>query len=529
MANVGRYIERNPGIRAAGLESTVQFNGAKDCLFVVSLEEEAEDRIRALCRRSRPKPAKRTPKLPTHQIGDILNNENPGLFAELQNKFRENMFHKKPGLGEARETKSKPSYVTNLSHTFGQISQSDCKDSLYSIILPPKPAEQVNREYGEFHDKHIISHNHYFPAEQINRRYSKPFNRCNTFGIPPTVDPSGIKMKHCLEEGEEHLKIVKKPQKDIDDRTKGPLGKKYSWYPYQIPENITFGLTLPRETDVRSLLEYTSPSIKSEKLAIAVSHLNMLRKLLQERDDFNMNQVISALGKKDPEGLRQLPLDEIIIVLHKLSIPADAEKIRNAASHFQLFVDEGCCSEKVKYEELCDLLSILKSLPLIGSITPMPKVTYNHDTAYRQLCADLMKKPPEGPHFKTAKKTPIKQDMNAAPFKDFNSPQKVPIQQDMDETQSRDYKTSHKTPIQQDMDDTRVGDVINPEFPTLCGIWPSDFKALRSKDEIERIFKDIVSKEGFQTIWLSLMDELKDQNEMASVAQFRAQMKKNIE
>jgi len=79
------------------------------------------------------------------------------------------------------------------------------------------------------------------------------------------------------------------------------------------------------------------------------------------------------------------------------------------------------------------------------------------------------------------------------------------------------------------MDDTRVGDVINPEFSTLCGLWPSDFKALRSKDEIERIFKDIVSKEDFQTIWLSLMDEQKDQNEMASVAQFRAQMKKNIE
>ncbi|XP_039488340.1 EF-hand domain-containing family member B [Drosophila santomea] len=486
MANIGRYIERNPGMRAAGLASTVEFKGAKDCLFIVSSEEEAENRIMALCRRSRPKPAKRTPKLPTNQMGDILNNQNQGLFAEFQNRFRENMFVKKPALGQPKEANSKPSYVTNLSHTFGKIADPNSIDSLYSIVLPPKPAEQVNREYAEFHDKHIISHNHYFPAEQINRRYSQPFSRFNTFGLPASVDPSGIKVKRCLEEGEEHLKIVKKPQKDIDDRTKGPLGKKYSWYPYQIPENMTFGRVLPRDTDVRSLLEYTSPSVKSENLASAVSHLNMLRKLLQERDDFNMNQVIVALGKKDKEGHRQLPLDEIIKVLHKLSIPADAEKIRNAMSHFRLFVDEGCCSEKVKYEELCDLLTILKSLPLIGSITPMPKVIYTQDTAYRQLCADLMKKPPEGPHF----------------------------------------KQPHKTPIQQDMDDTRVGDVINPEISTLCGLWPSDFKALRSKDELERIFKDLVTHEGFQTIWLSLMDEQKDQSEMASVAQFRAQMKK---
>ncbi|XP_016983441.2 EF-hand domain-containing family member B [Drosophila rhopaloa] len=489
MANVGRYIERNPDMRAAGLtsfeKSGGELYGSKECFMIVNLEEEAENRIRALCRLHKAKPyGKRTPKIPTDKMGDIFSNQDKGLFAEFQEKFRENMFFKKPLLGQATESNSKPDSVTNLSRTFGQAS--DPEESLYSVVMPPKSAEQVNREYGEFHDKHIISHNHYFPSEQINRRYSSHFNRLNTFGMPFYVDHTGIKVKRCLHEGEEHLIIVKKPQMDLDDRTKGPLGKKYKWYPYQIPENMTFGRTMPREADMRSLLENTSPSILSEKLASAISHLNMLRKMLQERDDFNMNQVIVALEKKDKEGNRQLPLTEIIHVMRKLNIPADAEKIRTAVSHFRLIVDEGCCSERVKYEDLCHLLSILKSLPMIGSISPMPKAIYNQDTAYRQLCADLLKKPPEGPNF----------------------------------------IHTHKSPVQKDLDDTHVKDVLNPDLPTLCGLWPSDFNVMRCRDEIERIFQSIVSKDDFERIWFSLTAEQKDQNEMASVAQFRAEMKK---
>ncbi|XP_016999581.2 EF-hand domain-containing family member B [Drosophila takahashii] len=488
MANLGRYKDRNPEMRAAGLASSLETYGTRDLLLVAHPEEEAENRIRALCRRDRPTPFKRTPKIPTNQIEDILSSRDKGLFAEFQNKFRESMFSRKPALGKAKEVHSKPDSVTNLSRTFGRTYDLQPEDSLYCVVLPPKSAEQVNREYAEFHDKHIVSHNHYFPAEQINRRYSKPFSRFNTFGIPLPVDHTGIRVKRCLQEGEEHLIIVKKPQKDLDDRTKGPLGKKFTWYPYQIPENMTFGRTMPRETDVRSLLENTAPCTASEKLARAISHLNMLRKLLQERDDFNMNQVITALANKDKDGKGQLPLNEIIKVMRRLNIPASAEKIRIAASHFKLFVDEGCCSERVKYMDLCELLSILKPLPMIGSISPMPKMVYNQDTAYRQLCADLAKKPDEG----------------------------------------RNYNHPQKTRIQKDAEDTRVKDVLNPDLSTLCGIWPSDFKVLRSKDEVERIFKDIVSKEHFQSIWLSLMDEQKDQNEMASVAQFRAEMKRIV-
>jgi len=151
MANSGRYVDRNPEMRAAGVASSLESYGTKDLLLVVHMEEEAENRIRALCRQSRPNPSKRTPKIPTNQIGDILSNSDKGLFAEFQNRFRESMFSKKPALGEVKATHSKPDSVTNLSRTFGRTCVPEPEDSLYCVVLPPKSAEQVNREFAQFH------------------------------------------------------------------------------------------------------------------------------------------------------------------------------------------------------------------------------------------------------------------------------------------------------------------------------------------------------------------------------------------
>ncbi|KAH8264999.1 hypothetical protein KR038_012066 [Drosophila bunnanda] len=486
MANLGHYTDRNPDLRAAGI-STIRnpedAYGAKECCVSLDTGEEAEHQILAHCRRLKPKPYARTPKSPIGNMDDHFGQgPRKAPFAELQERARENSFVRRSALGQAMETYSKPENVTNWSHTFGKVSPPE--DTVYSVIMPPKTAEQVNREYAAYHDQHIISHNHYFPSEQINRRYSQHFNRFGTFGVPTYTDSTGIKVKNCLNESEEYLKIIKKPKKDLDDRTKAPLGKKFLWYPYKIPENMTFGKMSQRDFGVQSLMEYTSPSSRTDQMTAAISHINHLRNILQHRDDFNMNQLITALDKRDTEGTCQLPLAQIIQIMRKMNIPVNIEKIRIAASHFRLFVDENGCNERVRYGELCDLLSVLRPLPMIGSISPEPETIYNKVTTYRQLCADLAKKPVEGPV----------------------------------------YKRPHITPIEEDMDNTHVKDVIMPDPPMLSGIWPSDLRKSRAKDEMERIFQGFVSKEDFARIWQSLMENQQDAKEMASIQQFRGEM-----
>lgn len=90
----------------------------------------------------------------------------------FKEKFYEEMYFKKTTLGGVKKTYSKPEDVTNISQTFGSPSSQSQNECLYDVILPAKSAEQVNKEYEAFHDKYIISHNHYFPSEQVNRRSS---------------------------------------------------------------------------------------------------------------------------------------------------------------------------------------------------------------------------------------------------------------------------------------------------------------------------------------------------------------------
>ncbi|XP_020804651.1 uncharacterized protein LOC110181277 [Drosophila serrata] len=488
MANLGHYTDRNPDIRAAGISTLTNPEdnfGAKDCLVSLDIGEQAEHLILAHCRQQKPKSYARTPKHPKSNMDDHFGeNLQKGPFENIQEKSRENYFIRRPVLSQAMETYSIPENVNNWSQTFGISSIPE--DSVYSVIMPPKTVEQVNREYAEYHNQHIISHNHYFPSEQINRRYTDSFNRFDTFGVPTNTDPSGIKVKNCLNESEEHLKIIKKPKKDLDNRTKAPLGKKFLWYPYKFPKNMTFGKMSQPEFGVQSLMEYTSPSSRTAKMTAAISHINHLRNILQHRDDFNMNQLITALDKKDTEGTRQLPLAQIIQIMRKMNIPGNFEKLRIAASHFGLFVDENCCEERVKYEGLCDILSVLKPLPTIGSISPEPETVYNKFTTYRLLCADLAKKPEEGlvshiPH-------------------------------------------AHISPIKEDINNTHVKDIIRPDPPMLCGIWPSDFRKARGKVEMERIFQGFVSEDDFARIWQALMEKQPDAKDMASVQDFRAEM-----
>jgi len=136
-------------------------------------EEVAEQLIRAECKRLRLKSAGQlwpeSPCLPGISVPDLLSIEkSKSRFTVFKEKFSEDMYLKQAKLAEAKPTHSKPDSVTNWSRTFGR--ETKAKERLYDLVLPPKKAEQVNQEYGEFHDKYVVSHNHYFPSEQINRK-----------------------------------------------------------------------------------------------------------------------------------------------------------------------------------------------------------------------------------------------------------------------------------------------------------------------------------------------------------------------
>jgi len=172
MANKGHFIDRNTNIPTAGL-STVGLDGegdVKTCLSISNPEEFAESLVKAKCPQNKEKfPALSV--IPSSSIRDLLTSElQKSRFMSFKEKFYEEMYFKKPNVGKVKQSLSKPDSVTNLSQTFGSPSSLAPSESLYTVVMPTKSTEQVNREYEAFHDKYIISHNHYFPSEQINRK-----------------------------------------------------------------------------------------------------------------------------------------------------------------------------------------------------------------------------------------------------------------------------------------------------------------------------------------------------------------------
>ncbi|EDV97089.1 EF-hand domain-containing family member B [Drosophila grimshawi] len=486
MANIGRFRNRNGDARAAGVVSTIDAeNTTSNCLINAQPEEIAEHLITTDCRRQKLKSAGQlwpeAPYLPAVSVPDLLAVETAKTrFTVFKEKFSEDMYLKSAKLGEAKPTFSKPDHVTNLSCTFGQ--QTKSPSSLYDLVLPRKPAEQVNREFAKFHDKYVLSHNHYFPSEQVNRRYAAPFRQQDTFGRATQGDVSGQLVKRCMQQCAGHVIIISKEQMDFIDRTYPRIGKKYKIYPYTVPSHLTYGTpTYVPDCDCKMLIEDIAPCRSNQHLLDALGHLNMWRHKLQKRSDFHMFDLISVLEHSDKEQTRHLPLKKIFEMMHRMHLYIDIHKMRTTLAHFKLILDENCATERVNYDDFCRLLNIQNPLPTTGNISTMPANVYNKETTYRLLCSDLGKQP------------------NQAPMR------KPKPQQFEDEA-------------------TNVKELLTPDISSLYGVSPSDFQLQRPKEHLEQIFKDIVNVSDFETIWQQLIATHKDQNGSVSVVQFREAM-----
>ncbi|KAH8296455.1 hypothetical protein KR054_006444 [Drosophila jambulina] len=481
-------VESNVTQRAAGLPSFSSERPIfKELLISAHPLEVIHSHVEEQCRRHRSaktRTGKRRPCLPDNNVGYLFTTESH--LTTFNKQFLVDK-HKRKHLksakvGEIMPAHSKPSHVTNWSRTFGRASTPS--DSLYTTIMPIKTDDQVNREYAEFHRGHIVSHNHHFPAEQIDRGYTKPFERCDTFGIHQGGELNGSTMKKCLAQSDERLTVVNKTWMDYAQRTQAPLGEKYEKYLYEVPD-IIFGTCLREKCGMKTL------PVQDDTLANSLSYLTELRHTLQKRNDFYMIDLISRLEKIDRGNTRHMQLSLILETIKKLHIRVHPSRIRRMLSNFRLIIDEGCATERVNYDHFCRLLSIQEKLPDVGQIGILPEENmYNKETTYRRFTSDLLKKPAEGPV----------------------------------------YTRTHQSPAQKDDADVRLRELITPKYPIRIGLGPSDFNCPRDKAQMERIFERVLAKEDFEATWQRVMADQKEPQEQdgyASVNQFRAKMKKH--
>ncbi|XP_037819166.1 uncharacterized protein LOC119608718 [Lucilia sericata] len=457
MSNKGKYIDRNPTLRTAGklLECTETVG---DALKIYSPQEAAFNIMNMKCKKQLQAAKANTslgysPFLPNESLKDLLSPElKKSRFVAFKEKFSEDMFFKKPELGQVFPLQSKPIEYTNENFTYGLKNLES--ERLYELVCPNKTAQQVKREFLQWHDKYLISHKHYLPAERIKRNYNENFNPEAVYGIAHNVDKTGQMVKKCLQQCE-RMVVINKAQKQFLNRTTGKLGEKIDRYNLNLDPQQTFGIKTNRYNyNVRALIENVEPSVKNMKIIEAISYVHKLRRFLFNHSDFHMYDLKTLLNKYDEKECGFIAFDSIMKTLKTLNINANKEKLLLAIEYFEMLKDDNEDTELVNWKEFWKMLHNQYPLPRKPVVKDMAQCQDNKQTTYRLLCSDRQK-------------TLDTHDLSA--------------------------KQSTK-------DRTTVSDLICPDIPMSYGLAPSDFEVLRSKDELKRIFKRLLPL-NFDQVW----------------------------
>uniref|UniRef100_A0A1A9VUZ3 EF-hand domain-containing protein n=1 Tax=Glossina austeni TaxID=7395 RepID=A0A1A9VUZ3_GLOAU len=468
MAYKGKYIDRSPNIRAEGKVFGPNAFAA-DSMKFYSDDEMLASIMRNKCKDEKIKQNLSNiaflPCASEDSMKGILSPEvRKTRWTIFQEKFMEENFFKKHELGKSIPANSKPKEFTNENRTYGM--KTPRSESISDLILPKRTVDQVNREYIDFHDKYVISHNHYLPSEQVNRR--------STFGVPYNVDIAGRMVKKCLQHSTNE-EIVSKAHKKFLNRTRSQLGQRLNRYELEINPNETLGKPCILDAcDARDLLEDINPCHEVGTYT-AIAYVHTVRHNLFKRDDFQMQDLKTYFRLYDDNNTGYLSLHDIISAMGDLLIHVNGDKLRLAVSAFNMFVDEGLPTERIEIEKFWRMVHIQYPLPHVDSIR---SEMHNKDTTYRLFVKDREKSI-----------TPLLVPLQLKPNDD-------------------DFRTG-------------VGDLISPGIPLQFGLGPSDFEILRSKEQLRQIFKRVLV-DNFDTIWKVTRKKLKrDENCKISINELR--------
>uniref|UniRef100_A0A1I8N0M1 EFHB C-terminal EF-hand domain-containing protein n=1 Tax=Musca domestica TaxID=7370 RepID=A0A1I8N0M1_MUSDO len=440
------------------------------------LEEAAEYILKAKCRMEIQKARENvaqlnaSPVLPEEHVHDLLSPElKKSHFVTFREQFSEDMFFKKPKLGKVYPLQTKPDRFTNENFTYGK--ESLRSGNLYELILPKKSVEEINREYTDWHEKYIKSHDHYFPAERIRRNYNDKFNPNKTFGICKKTDTSGLMVRECLQQPSGFV-LINGAQKRFIDRTVGQLGSRLKSSSGEGVQRSTEYVESKFNSDssnIRALFENSEHSSEKNTTVEAIGYVKQLRRKLANHKHFHIHDLKVVLEKYDKNKRGFLELSTIFRVMRSLQIRADETLLRRAMLHFQIIED----AERVNLDLFWKMLHVQYPLPTIASNKfENPTTSNNNITVYRSFCRDREKTLPSTILEKRCK------------------------------------------------DSTTAADCISPSIVVHSGLSNEDFEISRSKEELRKIFCNLL-KDNFEDIWNVAISKCEgDNNNKLSINDF---------
>lgn len=287
--NLGRFIERDSKICAAGKPTDQPKQNVKELLTQYSLQDEVNALISDAII-----PSPEVIKLPPLRYGQKRDMRHAGIFSEghdllnppVKSKFQTLVEDFKNTTYESYWTKTVgklPDQVPSLPEGFNiystRLGKENTYENLYRIIMPVEPITDKTPDSQKV-------------GYQLNRRYCS-FDPTITFGNKSNADPSGKFMKCCLKddkvfEGTALRKPILERQVKHQNAVIPKLGVALT--PNEnikyVPEGHTFGIRSSPD-NVSECLRTCKMNPYKDQIKKCLGHLNTLRQYLAKRFDRN--------------------------------------------------------------------------------------------------------------------------------------------------------------------------------------------------------------------------------------------------
>ena len=271
MSNVGKYRDRNPGLRPAGVVTTIPDDSTRVCIQPPPPRESTPEKIKKYRKSFNDEPGMKQihygvvedplpPQAFTYgkktyvsdHVHEIIAPNNSKSLAQYEKELKEQKYASsvKEPLGKGFERGyNYPQEVQTGNFKFGQ--QTEPSENSKLLIFPPNGPVQEKPEVKQMYYK---SHGVTEAGEQMSRGYQWPFDKSqHRFGHfePPELNGVSIALRPEVAAGSHpKTEIIKKTVEDYRNSTYEELGK---------PKNLGTGKAPVPENHVYGVATYKEP------------------------------------------------------------------------------------------------------------------------------------------------------------------------------------------------------------------------------------------------------------------------------
>ncbi|XP_049781242.1 EF-hand domain-containing family member B [Schistocerca cancellata] len=388
MAYIGKFTDRSPSIRAAGI--SVPLDDIKECFKFVSLGEQ----LKAVgVKEEHEKRTYPMPKSDGKRYAGLYTDVRAMIQPPLKSAFQE-LKEELEEIAHAKGHSAPTSHYLLPSRdiyekTYGISTKSDVTAG--ETINPPKSPGQVMFENSLGHELYVKTHMSYAPGEQVNRNYTSPnFKHDKKFGMPTPWDETGIWVAKVIKWiNNEEMCVVTRRQAEYVAQTQPQLGKVLQ--PNHVletcvPRGHIFGKTEDRILTLGDVMRQTEPSLEKQEQMDYFGYINKIRFVLKHRDpEFPFQDFYEKLKNCDTQFKNVIPLEELYHACNQYRVPVNQRLLEGLLALTSILSEK----KHVYYRKFFELINTNFALPEVPKICDIPLEQQLYETTYASAAADL--------------------------------------------------------------------------------------------------------------------------------------------